>query len=441
MTIITEAVLRNTTTAGIKFAQGWVGGPDGRGTWDIVRSCAATLILCSWSSLVLNVFHGKSHRSKVKDKGRWMLFTLFWPEITAGVAFEQWESASQCVADFARLKIKDFEPWTMRHAFLADMGGIMLAAPDFPPFPVDGQQVLFLYQNGYIPYPRIRAEEIWDKNKTDGFVRAITLIQVTWFTVQCIGRAIQRLGLSTLELLTVNMIFCTIFTFYFWHHKPQDIDIPFTLTTGYPIAEILVRAGPQAREPYKLTPLDFVTAKPDRTNFVAAWWWGLVLSFDGKMFRIYDKQRPVQTFSNSRAAPPRGYSVLSLLTRTAISTSYFLLHFAGWNFAFPTAIEQTLWRAATGFFIALFVGYIVIFIIVTSLSSWLAQRYYGKDADTFIELASMLPLWVQRAILIPIYGSYGVVRTFVVVEALINLRKLPIEIYATVDWADFIPHW
>ena len=102
----------------------------------------------------------------MKDKLRWMLFTLFWPEITLGVAFEQWESASQCVEDFSKA---NYPQWTMRHAFFADMGGFMLQSPDFPPFPVDGQQLLYLVQHDYIPYPNVDVESLWDKNKADGF--------------------------------------------------------------------------------------------------------------------------------------------------------------------------------------------------------------------------------------------------------------------------------
>ena len=438
---IIKSASQNVSSTDTHFANGWVNGPNGRGTWDIIQSCIVTLALCSWSSLVLNIFSGKGRVAFMKDKLRWMFFTLFWPEITLGVAFEQWESAVQCVKDFSKMRKKGPGQWTMRHAFFADMGGFLLQSPDFPPFPVDGQQLLFLIENDYIPYPDVDGETIWDKNKADGFARAITLIQVTWFSVQCIGRGIQHLTLSTLELLTINMIFCTVFTFYFWKDKPLDIQTPIILRTDTPISEILVKAGDQAREPYTLTPLDFIAARPTQTNFVAAWWWGLTLCFDGILFQINENCRPISTFSNSRAIPPRGYSVWSLLSRILISAGYFALHFAGWNFVLPTAVERTLWRAAMIYFIALYITYLVVFAVVTNLSGWFARKYFQKEARTFIDVASMFPQWFQLAGLIPIYGSYGIARLYIIVEGFISLRRLPVDAYASVNWSNFIPHF
>ncbi|EXJ70427.1 uncharacterized protein A1O5_06495 [Cladophialophora psammophila CBS 110553] len=431
----------NTSVSNTQFAKGWVNQPNGRGTWDIIQTCIVTLILCSWSSLVLNICSRKGRVSFLKNKLRWMLFTLFWPEITLGVAYEQWESASQCVEDFSKKNKQGYEKWTMRHAFFADMGGFLLKAPDFPAFPVDGQQLLYLVENDYIPYPNVDSGTIWDKNKADGFARAITLIQITWFSIQCIGRGVQHLTLSTLELLTINMIFCTVFTFHFWNHKPLDVQTPIILRTDTTIAEILVKAGDRAREPYKLTPLDFITAQPTAANFVAAWWWGLGLCFDGILFQINEKHRPVSTFSNSKAIPPRGYSFWSCFFRILISAGYFALHFAGWNFIFPTTIERKLWRAAMIYFMSLYFTYLVVFAVVTLLSGWIARKYFHKEASTFIEVASMFPRWFQLGALIPIYGSYGIVRIYIVFEGFFSLRMLPIDAYDSVNWSNFIVHF
>jgi hypothetical protein len=435
---VIKSVGQNSSTSSTNFATGWVNQPNGRGTWDIIQTCVITLVLCSWSSLVLNIFSAKGRVSFLKDKLRWMLFTLFWPEITLGVAFEQWEAASQCVEDFSKA---NYHQWTMRHAFFADMGGFILQSPDFPPFPVDGQQLLYLIQHDYIPYPDVDVETLWDKNKADGFARAITLVQLTWFTIQCIGRAIQHLTLSTLELLTINMIFCTVFTFFCWNNKPLDIQTPIILRTEVPIAEILVKAGDQAREPYKLTPLDFIAAQPSPANFVAAWWWGLALCFDGVLFTINEKRRPISAFSNSRAIPPRGYTFWSCCFRIVVSIGYFAVHFAGWNFELPTAVERKLWHAAMIFFISLYVTYLVVFSVVTKLSGWIAKKYFQNEASTFIDVASLFPRWFQLAGLIPIYGSYGVVRTYIVIEGFISLRRLPVDAYASVNWSEFIPHF
>jgi hypothetical protein len=78
--------------------------------------------------------------------------------------------------------------------------------------------------------------------------------------------------------------------------------------------------------------------------------------------------------------------------------------------------------------------------VVTSLSNWIAKKYFQHEASTFIDVASLFPRWFQLAGLIPIYGSYGVARTYIVIEGFISLRSLPVDAYASVNWSNFIPH-
>jgi len=82
-----------------------------------------------------------------------------------------------------------------------------------------------LVEKGYIPYPQVDIEIIRDKNKADGFARAVMLIQISWFSIQCIGRAIQHLSLSTFELSTVASIFCAVNALYFWYYELFDFEI------------------------------------------------------------------------------------------------------------------------------------------------------------------------------------------------------------------------
>lgn len=128
-----------------------------------------------------------------------MVFTIFFPQVVVAFAAEQWESACQSVEDFAKL---GYPQGTMRHAFLAGMGSFLLQSPDFPVFPVDGQQLIHLVDRKYLPHPDIEQETIRNKNKADGFAKIITLIHIAWFTVQCIACLLQRMVLSTFEPFT-----------------------------------------------------------------------------------------------------------------------------------------------------------------------------------------------------------------------------------------------
>jgi hypothetical protein len=42
-------------------------------------------------------------------------------------------------------------------------------------FPVNSKQLFYLINKGYLEYPKLREEEIQDKNKADGLARFVTI--------------------------------------------------------------------------------------------------------------------------------------------------------------------------------------------------------------------------------------------------------------------------
>lgn len=125
------------------------------------------------------------------------------------------------------------------------MGGFFLRAPNWKPFPLNAKQFYYLVANRYVQYQDVAISEqtIAEKNKKEGFERFITVIQILWFVMNCIGRVARHLSLATLELTTLSFIVCTIGTSFFWTQKPSDISLPVVLTVESTIAEILVAAG------------------------------------------------------------------------------------------------------------------------------------------------------------------------------------------------------
>ncbi|KAK3357859.1 hypothetical protein B0T25DRAFT_173146 [Lasiosphaeria hispida] len=71
--------------------------------------------------------------------------------------------------------------------------------------------------------PRIRAEEIEDKSKADGFAKFLVCAQIVWFYLHAITRVTQRLSLSLLELNTLAHAACTLFAYTRWWDKPRDV--------------------------------------------------------------------------------------------------------------------------------------------------------------------------------------------------------------------------
>ncbi|KAH6838396.1 hypothetical protein B0I37DRAFT_440096 [Chaetomium sp. MPI-CAGE-AT-0009] len=117
---------------------GIVASPDMRGTLDILWSCLAVVILCTWVVLHENVpaegdtdsdwFWGRLFLEAylAAQKTCSFLFALFAPELFTGKAMMSLYFAHH-VQDIMRKTVKEDEVnWTISHAFLANMGGFAI---------------------------------------------------------------------------------------------------------------------------------------------------------------------------------------------------------------------------------------------------------------------------------------------------------------------------
>ncbi|MCJ1390080.1 hypothetical protein MMC18_002938 [Xylographa bjoerkii] len=417
------------------LAHGWISQPEGRGTLSVLLSCITTIFLCSWSVLCLNIPEpGLSRWGFLKYKLRWQLFTIVFPEVVTSMAAEQWESANQSVVEFKRL---GHPQWTMRHAFFADMGGFVLECPDFPSFPVNSEQLAYLVERKLLQYPDIDQETIWDRNKADGFARMVTTVQFTWFFIQCLARWVQRLAISTLEITTFATILATLNSLLFWYHKPLDVGTPIVLKTESRMADILVKAGARACQPYDLTPLDFLKSPPASRSIVAPFWFGMGVLID------FDKEslsRPVQRFVNYKTRPPAGITIRETIYLGLFEFAYFGVHLVGWNQLFPSRAELYLWRVSNLVLLGLLAVYLIAIPIGVVSSRAFSRRWLVEEVDTPLEVAAQLPRWAQIMIHIPILALYLSARSYILLEGFISLRALPLSAYVDITWANFVPH-
>ncbi|MCJ1265909.1 hypothetical protein MMC22_005791 [Lobaria immixta] len=114
-------------------------------------------------------------------------------------------------------------------------------------------------------------------------------------------------------------------------------------------------------------------------------------------------------------------------------------HILAWNFEFPTSIERRLWRIACIDTIVGTISLLAMFSIVIYLHehNWKSLR----NALLAHELG-MLP-WIYRLVIL--FGVLNIPffllsRVYIIVETFISLRRVPLGVYATVDWAEYIPH-
>ena len=460
----TNNTVSNSTVTESLLLQGWTSDPNGRGTLTIIYGCCSTIFLCCWCVLCINVPPANWGRwRRIHEKVLVACMGGLGPEFVFQLALGQWVSARSSVADFRR---SGFARWTMTHAFLADMGGFVLHAPDFVPFPLNAKQVHFLVTNGYVPYSVVAIDTrvISEKNKGGGLVRFITVSQILWFSVNSIARVVQHLDLTTMELSTLAFIICTLGTYVLWANKPMDVENPIVLTPNTTLRDILIRAGDGAQAPYRATPLDFVCR--ERSSWYLYWtYWMNIIRKLRLMYPL--KRAPIAMIPDDNFPPLSGVShgVLFLF-----QASYAAVLFCGWNFIFPTEIEHLLWRISTVYTLAAITLYWVV-----DLYSWHLHRFVRKltrrdtphqksDAESVIPYPrsrlngkirscaarfrnnsspydSDMDIPLKALVPVTLLGiGYCVARAYVILEDWINLRALPPSAYATVNWSAFLVH-
>jgi hypothetical protein len=135
----------------------------------------------------------------------------------------------------------------------------------------------------------------------------LTTLQIIWFLVQIVGRAIQRLAVTTLALSTLSFIFCTINTLFFWTHKPLDVEEPIQLECNAPLESILAETRRSLADGFDISPLEYRNPPIDRTSMVAPFWAGFEVTFAKQKNKPPATKHTVKKrLSNIRTIPPRG---------------------------------------------------------------------------------------------------------------------------------------
>lgn len=179
------------------------------------------------------------------------------------------------------------------------MGGISIKTPSGTILS-PRSSLLNLFESSALPQPSITDADIDDRSKADWFAKSVALVQVTWFVAQLLGRAIQKLPITTLELFTLGTVVCAMLTYAFWWEKPFDIERPIVVD-----------------EPERPVGTEGDSVVPDELYMD-----GLLVDMD------------YEIASNALI-----FGILGAL--------FGALHIVAWNFAFPTEVERMMWRVGS----------------------------------------------------------------------------------------------
>ncbi|KAI1192934.1 hypothetical protein F5X97DRAFT_315863 [Nemania serpens] len=229
--------------------------------------------------------------------------------------------------------------WTLAHAYLANMGGLMyLRGSDVQEnklhyHVLSGVKLSDRYEWRRVGYSRHRSddhplhglvlkkEDIEDKSKADWLLKCFTVLQVIWLVLTVVVRGVEGLPVTQLEIATVAFSISAIFTHAANWWKPKDVSRP-----------ILIKK-----------PCDGEVSRANIFNPAQKFTLRLTNLTDAKVStaRIDLEARVRNDITWMEEGVPLIFSIM------AVSSLVFGgLHLIAWNFEFPSRAELMLWRVS-----------------------------------------------------------------------------------------------
>ena len=362
---------------------GWVAEPESRGTWSLLWSCLATIFICTWSALHLNIPKRHENWYLYRQKVGWMLMAAIAPELILYNASTTYFEARLLLKELKGLIGPEGHKWTLTHARFACAEGFCTRtrmqrkeAP-CPPEVLGG-----LIESGDITGPPISEKELRSRGETNDISRLIAVLQIAWFGLQILFRAIQHYQITALEIMTTAFVFCSFFIYGFYWNQPQNVEYPVFLDIeDKEVPELISAKDNTGGEPGPVTRTNTATRLTKGVR-------GLV----------------------EDAVP------MTLLLLFACG--FGAMHCLAWNAPFPTFMEKLAWRVCS--------------VSTTSLPAvaflW---AFLFKDKQDFVSIFPLALLFV----------CYVIGRITTVVLAFMALRALPPDAYRMVNWSNYLPHF
>ncbi|KIK66296.1 hypothetical protein GYMLUDRAFT_157760 [Collybiopsis luxurians FD-317 M1] len=419
----------------------------------IIWSCIAVLVACTWASIHPNIPGPKESWWKaLTRKIGLMMLCLLAPELLIMWAARQWVDAWLLSNRYRH------QGWTMTHATFALMGGFALYEGDklvsvlrFVPVEIrntpEGRRIQHQLCN-----------EIKDRSRVDWFGKLIAIGQTSWFIAQLIARWAQGLAVTELEIMTVAFATLSFMMYYFWWNKPLEVGCHIRIQANgdsWRYTPPLSSPGLQTKAPQEMpTPLliKFALHLPSFKELKL--WPDEILGKDVQLtgpkqaflILITPIALPLLLFarivetsegppdrilsfeydpSNLAAEHGKLFGVPSVISYLA-ATLFGAIHCIAWNFTFPTGLDQFLWRMSS--FAVTFVPF------CGAICNYIGERW-KKD---FSRASSLRVTW--QIIVTLVFIGYITARLTLIVETFLAFRNLPQSALRDVAWTSFIPH-
>ncbi|KDQ55306.1 hypothetical protein JAAARDRAFT_195710 [Jaapia argillacea MUCL 33604] len=217
-------------------------------------------------------------------------------------------------------------------------------------------------------FPPITEAHIQDRSKRDAISKGLVLVQTTWFILQCLGRAINRLPITKLEIATLAFTVLNLATYWFWWNKPADVRYPYTTPTvhggevfegggeaengakdydegGNGFVQVATRFKSRIRAAFSLAWTYAETEPPLRRVFIVPFYLlgtTFLNPFLSPKIRPPDLRVPTFYAGNLE----NGEGILVAWISALIASVFGAIHCFAWSLQFPSHKQQLMWRVS-----------------------------------------------------------------------------------------------
>ncbi len=281
----------------------------------------------------------------------------------------------------------------------------------------------------------ISSETIEDKSKGDALSKAFSILQISWFILQCIARYIQHLPITLLEMTALAFAGLSIIMYFLWWYKPLNVKYHISLDGSaltpetHDLKEYASYVNPLWHWVYAL---DLIP--PTFEESVDGYFKDI--GYDA--FRLYSGAFRFYS-GTTREVPVR------LVTTLVVGVLFGAIHCAAWSFYFPSYAEMVMWQlSSTAVLIGLFLGsHTGLIMLIGNLvdrewSSRLDRIFNGPQEDRRPWALNFARIsWFMTSASSVVYTAG---RITLIILALLQLRSLPPFTFCTVQWTTYIPH-
>ncbi|KAF7344228.1 hypothetical protein MVEN_01713700 [Mycena venus] len=402
-----------------------------RTLFDIVWGCFATIFACTWVSIHSNVPPpNQSPSAPLWRKLRMMLIAIIAPELMVGFAARQFFVSRWYARKYDISKA---------HGFFISMGGFVSRSGHHP-ITTPEQVDLFLAD-----ISAVNVEDIEDKSKSDALSKGVALVQVVWFSAQCVARLCQHLPMTELEVTTFAFTVVNVLIWALWWNKPKDVKRPILVVpqsrksqldseppNGSPKQPIPVGTREEIHAPVgdpsdnqKSIPLPgsqekSLNGEPWRAQSTWDWLSGVLRGDYSRGVYTPTSYTSVPSFWSAAGSEDRYEQVVYI--ECLVGTVFGGIHCAASNADFPSTKEMWMWRSCS--------WVVAVDPVILALVTWTIWKGNNSDAMRII-----LNVVFRLGIAI-----YPFARLFLIVLPIISLRTLPPKALTDVNWIRDILH-